>query len=40
MYEIAQISYAAGSVSVQVYKIENRKREIVRHIGTARTDLS
>lgn len=38
MYKIRQIRYAAGSVSVQVYKIENRKRVIVRHIGTARTD--
>lgn len=38
MYKIRQIRYAAGSVSVQVYKIENRKRVIVRHIGTARTE--
>ena len=37
MYKIRQIKYAAGSVSIQVYKIENRKRVIVRHIGTART---
>ena len=36
MYKIRQIKYAADSVSIQVYKIENRKRVIVRHIGTAR----
>jgi transposase len=38
MYKIRQIKYAANSVSIQVYKIENRKRVIVRHIGTARND--
>lgn len=38
MYKIRQISYARNSVSVQVYKIENRRRVIVKHIGTARTD--
>jgi transposase len=38
MYKIRQIKYAAGSVSIQVYKIENRKRVIVRHIGTARNE--
>lgn len=38
MYKIRQIKYSAGSVSVQVYKIENRRRVIVRHIGTARSD--
>lgn len=37
MYKIRQIKFAASSTSVQVYKIENRKRVIVRHIGTART---
>jgi transposase len=37
VYKIRQIKYAAGSTSVQVYKIENRKRVILRHIGTART---
>ncbi len=37
MYKIRQIKYAASSTSVQVYRIENRKRVIVRHIGTART---
>src|SRR5580704_2619062 len=37
MYKIRQIKYAAHSVSIQVYKIENRKRIIVRHIGTARS---
>jgi hypothetical protein len=35
MYKIRQIKYASKSVSIQVYKIENRKRVIVRHIGTA-----
>lgn len=42
MYKIRQIKYALDSVSVQVYEIKNRKRIIVRHIGTARTkqDLS
>lgn len=37
MYKIRQIRYSAGPVSIQVYKIENRKRVIVRHIGTTRT---
>lgn len=37
MYKIRKIQYSEGSTSVQVYKIENRKRIIVRHIGTART---
>ena len=37
MYKIRQIRYAANSVSIQVYKIEDRKRIIVRHIGTARS---
>ena len=37
MYKIRKIKYAEGSTSVQVYKIENRKRVIVRHIGTSRT---
>jgi len=38
MFKIRQIiEYAAGSVSIQEFKIENRKRVIVRHIGTART---
>ena len=37
MYKIRRIKYAANSVSVQVYKVENRKRIIVRHIGTARS---
>lgn len=35
MYKIRQIKYSADSVSIQVYKIVNRKRVIVRHIGTA-----
>ena len=38
LYKIRQIKYAANSVSIQVYKIENRKRVIVRHIGTAGND--
>lgn len=35
MYKIRQIKYSENSVSIQVYKIENRKRVIVRHIGTS-----
>lgn len=38
MYKIRQIKYSANSISIQVYKIENRKRVIVRHIGTARDE--
>lgn len=38
MYKIRQIKYAKNSTSIQVYKIENRKRVIVRHIGTARNE--
>lgn len=38
MYKIRQIKYSRNSVSIQVYKIENRKRVIVRHIGTARNE--
>lgn len=38
MYKIRQIKYSKGSVSIQVYKIENRKRKIIRHIGTAKTE--
>lgn len=38
MYKIRQVKYAINSVSIQVYKIENRKRVIVRHIGTARNE--
>jgi len=38
MYKIREIKYASNSVSIQVYKIENRKRIIVRHIGTARNE--
>ena len=38
MYKIRQIKYSPNSVSVQVYKIENRQRVIVRHIGTARNE--
>ena len=39
MYKIRQISYASNSVPIQVYKIENRKRVIVKHIGTATTNI-
>ena len=35
MYKIREIKYSSSSVSIQVYKIENRKRKIIRHIGTA-----
>lgn len=35
MYKIRRIKYSSKSVSIQVYKIENRKRVIVKHIGTA-----
>jgi len=38
MYKIRQIKYSAKSVSIQVYKIENRKRVIVKHVGTARNE--
>ena len=38
MYKIRQIKYSKNSTSIQVYKIENRKRIIVRHIGTARNE--
>lgn len=38
MYKIRQIKYSQGSVSVQVYKIKDRKRVVVRHIGTARNE--
>ena len=38
MYKIRQIQYTSKSVSIQVYRIENRKRIIVKHIGTARNE--
>lgn len=38
MYKIREVKYSANSVSIQVYKIENRKRVIVRHIGTAHNE--
>lgn len=38
MYKIRQIKYSTKSLSIQVYKIEARKRVIVRHIGTARNE--
>ena len=37
MYKIRKIKYSESSTSVQIYKIENRKRIIIRHIGTARS---
>ena len=38
MYKIRTIRYSPNSVSVQVYQIINRKRVIIRHIGTARNE--
>ena len=38
MYKIRQIKYSSKSVSIQVYTILNRRRVILRHIGTARTE--
>jgi transposase len=38
MYKLRVISYSPNSVSIQVYTIVNRKRKIVRHIGTANND--
>lgn len=38
MYKIREIRYTANSVSIQVYRIENRKRKIIRHIGTAKNE--
>lgn len=38
MYKIRQIVYAFNSISIQVYKIVNRKRVIVKHIGTAHSE--
>jgi Transposase DDE domain len=38
IYKIRQIKYSTKSLSIQVYKIEARKRVIVRHIGTARNE--
>lgn len=38
MYKIRQIKYSSKSISIQVYKIQDRKRIIVKHIGTARTE--
>jgi len=38
MYKIRQIKYTSKSVSIQVYTIINRKRVILRHVGTARTE--
>ena len=38
MYKIRVIRYSEHSVSIQVYIIENRKRKIIKHIGTAKTE--
>lgn len=38
MYRIRQIKYSSNSISIQVYKIVNRKRIIVKHIGTSHND--
>lgn len=38
MYKIRTVKYSEQSVSVQVYIIENRKRKIIKHIGTARSE--
>lgn len=38
MYRIRAVKYSEHSVSIQVYVIENRKRKIIKHIGTARTE--
>ncbi|MBA3675423.1 MAG: IS1634 family transposase [Chitinophagaceae bacterium] len=38
MYKIREISYSPKTVSIQVYQIINRKRVIVRHIGTAHNE--
>lgn len=37
MYKIWKIKYSESSTPVQVYKIENRRRIIIKHIGTARS---
>jgi len=39
MYKIRVISYSQNTVSVQVYTIENRKRKIIRHVGTAKNEV-
>lgn len=39
MYKIREVKYSANSVSIQVYKIENRKRIVVRHIGTYHNEI-
>lgn len=39
MYKIREVKYSSSSVSVQVYKIENRKRVIVRHIGSYHNEV-
>lgn len=37
MYKIRKIKYSESSTSVQVYRIEKRRRVIIRHSGTARS---
>jgi len=38
MYKIREIQYSSSSISIQVYYIKNRKRKIIRHIGTAKNN--
>ncbi|MCZ2222170.1 MAG: IS1634 family transposase [Chitinophagales bacterium] len=38
MYKIRLVKYSVNSVSIQVYIIENRKRKIIKHIGTAKNE--
>lgn len=38
MYKIRTIRYSPHSISIQVYQIINRKRVIIRHIGSARNE--
>ena len=38
MYKIRNVKMTSGSFSVQVYKIVDRKRKVVKHIGTAHTE--
>ena len=38
MYKIREIKYSTNSISIQVYQIINRKRVVLRHIGTAHNE--
>jgi len=38
MYKIREIKYSTNSISIQVYHILNRKRVVVKHIGTAHNE--